>query len=153
MSDRSRRMCRELAARHASLQELLGETRELLDDIAEAEADASWCQPAMPVDDVSNRMEQLVNAARHAFDLEEDERCLAALSRSQPELRDRFEQLNSEHAELLDLLEELYELAGSSVRPTSTWDDIEMRYLGFQRRLANHRQGEEELLALAGWSE
>ncbi len=153
MSDRSRRICRELAAKRAELQESLDEIRELLDDIADADADDSWCRPAVPVADIPRRMEQLARKIRRLFDLEEDERYLTALSRRRPELRNRFEELNAEHSELLELVEQLYELAGSSVRPASTWDDIELHYLGFERRLANHRQGEEELLALAGLSE
>jgi hypothetical protein len=151
MSDRSRRIARELAVKRAVLQQLLGELRELLDDIAEADADACWYQPAIPVDGVPHRLERLACEVRTMFDLEEDERHLAALSQYRPDLRDRFEQLNGEHAELLDQLDELYELAGSSVRPGSTWNDIEHHYLGFERRLASHRQDEEHLLAQAGW--
>jgi Zn-dependent oligopeptidase len=153
MSDRSRRVCREVAARHAELQELLDQIRELLDDIAEAEADASWYQPAVPVDGVPDRLEDVARKIRQLFELEEDERYLAALSRSRPELRDSFERLNAEHPAILERLEELYELAGSSVCPTSTWDDVESHFLGFERRLSCHRKDELQLLSQAGWPE
>jgi hypothetical protein len=151
MSDASRKIDRELAARRSVLQRLLGELGELLNDIAEADADACWYQPAVPVDVVPDRLDQLGDVLRKLFDLEEDERHLSALFRSQPELRDRFEELNEEHAVLLEQLEHLYELSGTSIRPGSTWDDIEHHYRGLERRLASHRRDEECLLAQAGW--
>ena len=151
MSDGSRKIDRELAAKRAGLQRLLRELGDLLDDIAEADVDACWYQPAVPIDGVPDRVEQLACELRTLFDMEEDERHLSALSRYRPELRDRFEQLNAEHAEMLDQLEQLYELAGSSGRPGSTRDDIEHHYRGLERRLASHRRDEELLLAQAGW--
>jgi DNA repair exonuclease SbcCD ATPase subunit len=151
MGERIRRIDRELAARRAVLRRLLNELGELLDAIAEADADACYYYPAVPIEDVPKRVGRLASEMRRMFDLEEDERHLSALSQGRPELRDRFEQLNAEHVDLLDQLEELYELAGSSVRPGSTWDDIEHYYRGWEQRLASHRRDEESLLAQAGW--
>ena len=150
MSERSRKIDRELAARRAALQQLLAELSDMLDEIEDADTDYS-CSLAIPVEGVPTRLARLTSEVRNMFDLEEDELHLDALSQWRPDLRERFEQLNAEHADLLEQLDELYELAGSSVRPGSTWNDIEHHYRGFERRLASHRRDEEHLLAQAGW--
>ena len=63
----------------------------------------------------------------------------------QPELQDELEGLHGEHSQLLELLEQIRELAGSSVRPASTWDDVESRFHRFQRALSHHQRRHDDL--------
>ncbi len=150
MSDKSHRIDRELAALRSALHELLCKLGTLLEDIAEADVDEFCYQPAVPIEDVPQILHELACKLRDLFDLEEDERHLSALSQHRPELRVRFEELNAEHPQLLDQLEYLHELAGTSTCPTSTWDDIDHHYRGLERRLIDHRRNEELILAQAG---
>jgi hypothetical protein len=151
MSNKNQRIDRELAALRAALHDLLCKLGALLEDIAEADVDEPYHQPAIPIEDVPQMLNELACKLRNLFDLEEDERHLAALSHSRPELRVRFEALNAEHPQLLDQLDHLHELAGTTICPASTWDDIDHQYRGLEHRLVNHRRNEEQLLAQAGW--
>jgi hypothetical protein len=153
MSRDSRKMHVQLAGKRKQLRKLLADIRYLLDEIADAEADVSWSLPAVPVVDVPNRLAELARHVRHLFGLEEDERYLTELSQRQPHLREGLERLHAEHGELLRLLEELCELSGTSIQPASSWDDIELHYLCFERRLTVHHQDEDALLEKAGLAE
>lgn len=150
MDNKSQRIDRELAALRTALHELLRQLGALLEDIAEADVDEHYRQPAVPIESVPQMLNELACNLRNLFDLEEDERHLTALSQSRPELRVRFEALNAEHSELLDQLDQLHELAGTTICPASTWDDIDHQYRGLERRLVDHRRNEEQLLAQAG---
>lgn len=150
VSNKSQRIDRELAALRTALHELLRELGTLLEDIAEADVDEPCYQPAVPTEDVPQILNELAGKLRDLFELEEDERHLSALSQHRPELRVRFEELNAEHPELLDQLDHLHELAGTTICPASTWDDIDHHYRGLERRIIDHRRNEEHLLAQAG---
>jgi hypothetical protein len=63
----------------------------------------------------------------------------------QPTLREELEELYGEHPQLLELLDQIQELAGSSVRPASTWDDVESQFHRFQRALCRHQQRHDDL--------
>ncbi len=146
----SQQVQRQLRGRQEQLQQQLAEIRDLLDEIASAEADVSWWCPTVPIDDVPCRLAELARHVRRLFDLEEDEQYLTDFFRHQPEVRDRLRQLHAEHDELLELLDELCELSGTSLQPASSWRDIELHYLCFERRLTVHQRDEHALHANAG---
>ena len=136
---------REFLRQRDQVEHLLENLAELLDDIADAEADASWGLPAMPTDAVSDRVADLCARLRTLFFLEETDDALAELLAMQPTLREELEELYGEHPQLLELLEQIQELAGSSVRPASTWDDVESRFHRFQRALSRHQRRHDDL--------
>ena len=136
---------REFLSQRDQVDRLLGHVAELLEDIADADADDSWGAPAVPTDVVSDRVADLCGRLRTLFFLEESDDALAELLAIQPTLRVELEGLHGEHPQLLDLLEEIQELAGSSVRPASTWDDVESRFHRFQRALTRHQRRHDDL--------
>lgn len=127
------------------VEHLLQHLAELLEDIADADADASWRSPAVPTDPVSDRVGDVCARLRTLFFLEESDAALAKLLAMQPTLREELEGLHGEHSQLLELLEQIQELAGSSVRPTSTWDDVESQFHRFQRALSRHQRRHDDL--------
>jgi len=127
------------------VEHLLGKLAELLEDIAEAEADASWGLPAMQTDAVSDRVADLCDRLRTLFFLEETDAALARLMAMRPTLREELQDLFGEHPQLLELLEQIQELAGSSLRPASTWDDVESHFHRFQRALCRHQRRHDDL--------
>jgi len=127
------------------VERLLGNLAELLEEIADAEADASWGLPAMPTDAVSDRVADLCARLRTLFFLEETDDALAELMAMEPTLREELEDLFGEHPQLLELLEQIQELAGSSLRPASTWDDVESHFHRFQRALRRHQRRHDDL--------
>jgi len=129
---------------------LLGEIEDLLYDIADADADASWCSQAVPTDAVPDRLVDLGRHLRQMFVFEEDEEYLSEVLVSQPTLREDMERLHDEHDKLLAQLEDICELAGSSVEPGSTWDDVELHYRGFARAVTGHHRDEDALFEQAG---
>jgi DNA repair ATPase RecN len=135
---------REFLRQRDQVEHLLENLAELLDDIADAEADASWGLPAMPTD-VSDRVADLSGRLRTLFFLEETDNALAELREMQPTLREELEELYGEHPQLLEVLEQIQELAGSAVRPASTWDDVESRFHRFQRALSRHQRRHDDL--------
>lgn len=139
---------REFLRQRAQVERLLGHLAELLEDIADAEADASWRAPAVPIDAVPDRVADLCARLRTLFFLEETDDALAEVAAMQPTLRDQLEGLHGEHPQLLELLEQIQELAGSSVRPASTWDDVESQFHRFQHALSHHQQRHDELVEL-----
>ena len=136
---------REFLRQRDQVERLLGNLAELLEDIADAEADASWGLPAMPADAVSDRVADLCARLRTLFFLEETDDALAELMALEPTLREELEDLFGEHPQLLELLEQIQELAGSSVRPASTWDDVETHFHRFQRALCSHQRRHDDL--------
>jgi len=126
---------------------MLREVEELLDDIADADADASWFVPAMPTDAVPDRLADLASHLQQMFLLEEDQEYLHELFPSQPGLRREFRRLHEDHGRLLDQLEEVCELAGSTIEPASTWNDVESHYRCFARELVGHQSHEDAVLA------
>jgi predicted RNase H-like nuclease (RuvC/YqgF family) len=82
---------------------------------------------------------------RTLFFLEETDNALAELREMQPTLREELEELYGEHPQLLEVLEQIQELAGSAVRPASTWDDVESRFHRFQRALSRHQRRHDDL--------
>jgi hypothetical protein len=137
----------EVTSKRDEVNQLLREIGQLLDDIADADADASWFVPAMPTDAVPDRLADLASHLQHMFMLEEDTECLYELFPSQPALRREFQRLHKDHGRLLDLLEEVSELAGSYVEPASTWNDVESHYRCFSRELIGHQRSEDAVLA------
>lgn len=137
----------EVATQRGQVSRLLRDVEQLLDDIADADVDASWFAPAMPTDAVPDRLADLASHLQHMFILEEDAGYLYELFPSQPGLRREFRRLHEDHGRLLELLEEVSELAGSSVEPASTWDDVESHYRCFARELKGHQQNEDAVLA------
>lgn len=135
----------ELSRERERVERLLKQLAQRLEDIAEAEADASWGLPSMPTDPVSDRVADLCARLRTLFVLEETDDALAELRDMQPTLREEFDELYDEHPLLLEVLEQIQELAGSSVRPVSTWNDVESRFHRFQRDLSLHQQRHEAL--------
>ena len=135
---------RDFLRQRDQVERLLENLAELLDDIADAEADSSWGLPAMPTD-VSDRVADLSARLRTLFFLEETDDALAELREMQPTLREELEELYGEHPQLLELLDQIQELAGSSVRPASTWDDVESRFHRFQRALSCHQRRHDDL--------
>ncbi len=150
MSRDSQRVQCLLRGKQEHLQQQLAEIRDLLEEIASAEADVSWWCPTVPTDNVPDRLGELAHLVRRLFDLEEDERYLEDYFRHQPEVRDGLRRLHAEHDQLLELLEELCELSGTSLQPGSSWRDIELHYRCFERRLAVHQQDENALCEKAG---
>jgi hypothetical protein len=146
MSIRLQRWQRDVASRRARIESILDFLQDLLMEIAEADAEDSWCSPAVPTDAVPARMQDLTRHVRGLFVVEEDERCLDQLLASQPELREELEQINLQHEQILDLLEEICELAGSSVRPATSWDDLELHFRMLRRLWAAHRHDEDAVL-------
>lgn len=136
---------REFLRQRDQVDRLLGNLAELLEDIAEAETDASWRAPAVPTDAVPDRVADLCGRLRTLFFLEETDDALARLLRMQPTLREELEGLYGEHPQLLELLEQIQEVAGSSVSPASTWDDVELRFHRFQRALCRHQRRHDDL--------
>lgn len=137
----------EVASQRGQVSRLLRDVEQLLDDIADADADASWFAPAMPTDAVPDRLADLASQLQHMFVLEEDTEYLSELFPTKPGLRREFQRLHEDHGRLLDLLEEVSELAGSSTEVGSTWDDIESRYRCFARELKGHQRSEDAVLA------
>jgi hypothetical protein len=119
--------------------------QDLLTDIAEADVEDSWCSPAVPVDGISVPMQDLARHVRGLFIVEEDPRCLELLYESRPEWREEVEALNLQHEPILDLLEEICELAGSSVCPATTWDDLDLHFRLLRRLWVAHRQDEDAM--------
>ena len=136
---------KELHVQRKQIERLLGQLAELLEDIADADTDSSWGWSAVPADGVADRVADLSGRLQTLFFLEESDDGLAGLLELQPELRDELEGLHGEHPWLLGLLEEVHELAGSSVRPASTWDDVESRFHRFQRALSGHQRRHDDL--------
>ena len=136
---------REFLRQRAQVEHLLEHLAELLEEIADAEADASWRAPAVPTDAVPDRVADLCARLRMMFFLEETDDALAEVVAMQPSLQDQLEGLHGEHPQLLDLLEQIQELSGSSVRPASTWDDVESRFRRFQRALCHHQRRHDDL--------
>jgi len=142
----------EFLRQQAQVERLLGHLAELLEDIADAEADVSWRAPAVPIDAVPERVADLCARLRTLFLLEETDDALAEVAAMQPTLRDELEGLYGEHPQLLELLEQIQELSGSSVRPASTWDDVESQFHRFQHALCRHQQRHDsfgELVAVS----
>jgi hypothetical protein len=139
------RQRRELHVQRDQIERLLGQLAELLEDIADADTDSSWGWSAVPADAVPDRVADLCGRLQTLFFLEETDDALVELVEMQPELRDELEGLHEEHPRLLGLLEEVRELAGSSVRPASTWDDVESRFHRFQRALSGHQRRHDDL--------
>lgn len=137
----------EVSSERTQVIRLLREVGQLLDDIADADVDASWFVPAMPTDAVPDRLADLAGRLQNMFILEEDAEYLYEMFPSQPGLRREFRRLHEDHGRLLDLLEEVNELAGSSVEPGSTWDDVESHYRCFARELIGHQRDEDAVLA------
>lgn len=135
----------ELGFQRDQVHRLLGQLAELLEDIADADADSSWGWSAVPTDAVPDRVADLCGRLQTLFFLEETDGTLVDLLEEQPELRDELEGLHDEHAHLLSLLEEIGELSGSSVRPASTWDDVESRFHRFQQALSCHQRRHDDL--------
>lgn len=135
----------EFLRQRDQVEHLLENLAELLDDIADAEADASWGLPAMPTSAVSDRVADLCARLQTLFFLEETDDALAEILAMEPTLREELEGLYAEHPQLLELLEQIRELAGSSPRPVSTWDDVESRFHRFQRALSRHQQRHDDL--------
>jgi len=137
----------EVSSKRSEVNQLLRDVAQLLDDIADADADASWFLPAMPTDAVPDRLADLASHLQNMFILEEDMGYLYELFPSQPGLRREFQRLHEDHGRLLDQLEEVSELAGSSIEPASTWDDVESHYRSFARELVGHQRNEDAVLA------
>lgn len=135
----------ELHFQRDQVQRLLNQLAELLEDIADADADSSWNWTAVPTDAIPDRVTDLCGRLQTLFFLEETDATLVDLLETQPELRNEVEGLHGEHPRLLNLLEEIGELAGSSVRPASTWDDVESRFHRFQRALSGHLRRHDDL--------
>lgn len=139
---------REFLRQRAQVERLLRHLAELLEDIADAEADDSWRAPAVPTEAVPDRVADLCSRLRRLFLLEETDEALAQLAAMRPSLQDELDGLHEEHPQLLDLLEQIRELAGSSVRPASTWDDVELNFRRFQRALRRHQQRHDDLVEM-----
>jgi hypothetical protein len=139
------RQCQDLRVQRHQVERLLGQLAELLEDIADADVDSSWGWSAVPADAVPDRVEDLCGRLQQLFFLEETDDELAEVLEVQPDLRDELAGLHEEHPRLLGLLEEIRELAGSSVRPASTWDDVESRFHRFQRALSGHQRRHDDL--------
>ena len=107
----------EVLVQRDQVERLLGQLAELLDDIADADADSSWGLPAVPTDAIPDQVADLCGRMQMLFFLEETDETLAELIEMQPELRDELERLHCEHPRLLNLLEEIRELAGPSLVP------------------------------------
>jgi len=141
---------RKVTSKRDQVRQLLREIEDLLDDIADADADASWYSPALPTDAVPDRLADLGRHLRQMFGYEEDDEYLADLLSARPGLRDEIARLHDEHGRLLALLEDVCELAGSPTEPGSTWNDVESHYRDFTRELAGHYRDEDALLEHAG---
>ncbi len=135
----------EFLRQRDQVEHLLENLAELLDDIADAEADSSWGLPTMPTNAVSDRVADLCARLQTLFFLEETDEALAEILTMEPTLREELEELYGEHPQLLELLEQIQELAGSSARPASTWDDVESRFHRFQRALSRHQRRHDDL--------
>jgi hypothetical protein len=128
-----------LTVRH-QVSQSMREIEELLCDIAEADADAYWEAPAVPTEGVPDRIQQLAGYLRLMFELEDSHWYLSEESVMQQET----ESLREQHAQVLDLLEQTCELAGSSLQPASTWEDVEYHYRLFRKALAQHQREEDQ---------
>lgn len=135
----------ELLFQRDQVHRLLDHLAELLEDIADADADSSWGWSAVPTEAIPDRVTDLCGRLQTLFFLEETDGTLMELLEMQPELRDELEGLHDEHPRLLNSLEEIGELAGSSVRPASTWDNVESRFHRFQRALSCHQRRHDDL--------
>jgi len=127
------------------VKHLAGNLAELLDDIADAEADASWGLPVVPTDAVSDRIADLGARLQTLFFLEEADDAFVEQAEFEPATREELDDLFGEHPQLLELLEQIQELSGSSVRPASTWDDVESHFHQFQRALCSHQRRHDAL--------
>ncbi|NLF69042.1 MAG: hypothetical protein GX575_08295 [Candidatus Anammoximicrobium sp.] len=135
----------DLRSQRDQVHRLLNQLAELLEDLADADADSSWGWSAVPTDAVPDRVSDLSSRLQTLFFLEENDGTLEELLEEQPELRDELEGLRDEHPQLLSQLEEVGELTGSSVRPVSTWDDVESRFHRFQLALSRHQRRHDDL--------
>jgi hypothetical protein len=136
---------REFLRQWDQVKHLTGNLAELLDDIADAEADASWGLPVVPTDAVSDRVADLGARLQTLFFLEETDDALAELAEFEPTVREELDELFGEHPQLLELLEQIQELSGSSVRPASTWEDVESQFHRFQLALGSHQRRHDAL--------
>ncbi len=150
MTSKNRILLGQVTSKRDQVGQLLGEIEDLLYDIADADADASWFSQAVPTDAVPDRLVDLGRHLRQMFVFEEDEGYLSEAIVSQPSLRQDIERLHDEHNRLLAQLDDVCELAGSSVEPGSTWDDVELHYRGFARALTGHHRDEDALFQQAG---
>ena len=135
----------EFLRQRDQVDRLLRHLAELLEDIADADVDASWGLPAVPTDVVSDRVADLCGRLRTLFFLEETDDAVLELLELQPDLYDELAGLHGEHPQLLECLEQIQELSGSSGRPASTWDDVELRFHRFQRALSHHQRRHDDL--------
>ncbi len=136
---------KEFLRQREQVERQLGNLAELLEDIADAESDASWGLPAVPIDAVSDRVADLCARLQTLFFLEETADAPGEGPEFEPAAREDVEELWGEHPKLLELLEQVQELAGSSVRPASTWDDVESHFHRFQRALSRHQRRHDDL--------
>ena len=123
--------------REDDLRQVLSSIRELLSEFADCEADAGCRIPDAPVGEQSQGIAGMLFRLRH--DLTNDDMlCEARELRDQDrEFAGRIRQLREKRSVLLDMLDDLVELAISSSR-VSSWSDIEVRFLRFSISLSEH---------------
>jgi hypothetical protein len=130
----------EILRIRGQINESMREIEELLGDIAEADADACWQAPAVPIEAIPDRILQLARRLRLMFDLEDSQWYVS----EDTDALDETEALREQHDRVLVLLEEVCELAGSSIQPASTWNDVESHFRRFERMLTDHQRLEDQ---------
>jgi hypothetical protein len=126
---------------------MIAEVGALLEEIAEADTETPWSNPTMPTVVVCDRLRQLGRQLQLLFRQEEDdERRFPRLLASRPDLYEDVQLLVREHRSLVNLCDYVCELCGTSLRPTSTWEDIEAQFRRFRRVLCIHHAWEDAFL-------
>ena len=116
---------------------LVEDIESQLEEILDVDAEDSGEFPPMPVHTICDQVVNLEHMLDGLFESCEQGR--TARSRVRSRIADRdITLLRRQQEELRIMVEDLRELAGTAIRPTTTWPDLAARFRTFRRDLNHH---------------
>lgn len=128
----------EKGSEHAELSQLLGDIANVLDEMADAEADAAYRVPCAPCSHLSEGLADLLYRLRRRFLVDAGYRLREELLNAETSFADDVIRIHSERDILRTALDDILELAVWSGQPDTSWVEIEARFRCFARRVTEY---------------
>jgi hypothetical protein len=123
---------------HDELSRLLGDVSDVLEELADAEADAAYRIPCAPCGPLSEGLAMLLYRLRRSFFVDPGDCFQEELLTADPSFADNVNRIRSDRDILNTALDDILELAICSDQPGTSWMEIEARFRYFASRVTEH---------------
>ena len=123
---------------HDELSRLLGDISDVLEELADAEADAAYRIPCAPCGPLSEGLAMLLYRLRLNFFVDPGDCLQEELLTADPSFADNVSRIRSKRHILNTALDDILELAICSGHPGTSWMEIEARFRYFANRVTEH---------------